>query len=209
MEAELASLVRLNDTHIRPAAEMLARAFHDEPLTIYFLPDYTDRQLHTSQFFQILVRYGVHYGEAYATSPNLEGVAVWFRSHKTITSAWRMIRCGAIPVLLRLTSDSIRRFWFFNKYASAVRKRHAPRYHWFLSPIGVDPLFQGRGYASTLLRPMLVRMDHEGLACYLDTQSEKNVAIYQHYGFKVVEEFRIPGANFNNWAMLREPSSFC
>ena len=51
---------------------------------------------------------------------------------------------------------------------------------------------------------MLTRIDQEELPCFLDTQIEKNVSIYQRYGFKIVERGVIPGTEIPHWAMLRE-----
>ena len=85
----------------------------------------------------------------------------------------------------------------------AVHQRLAPFRHWFLQVIGVDPQFQGRGYAGELLRPMLARVDKEGLPCYLETLNEQNVLLYEHFSFRVVEKSTIPETNLTNWAMLR------
>ncbi len=74
--------------------------------------------------------------------------------------------------------------------------------------IGVAPVSQGQGYASKLLKPMLARLDEEGLPCYLETQKEKNVTLYQHFGFNVVEEFTFPSTTLTTWAMLRAKSSW-
>ena len=57
----------------------------------------------------------------------------------------------------------------------------------------MDPAQQGKGFASALLKPMLARLDEENMACYLETQNMKNVAMYQHFGFKLVHETRVPG----------------
>jgi GNAT superfamily N-acetyltransferase len=69
--------------------------------------------------------------------------------------------------------------------------------------LGVDPDYQGKGYASQLLRPMLARADKEGIPCYLETQLGKNVALYEHFGFRVAEQGIIPGSNVMSWAMVR------
>jgi hypothetical protein len=50
---------------------------------------------------------------------------------------------------------------------------------------------------------MLARIDKEGLPSYLETQEEKNVPLYEHFGFKVLEEVNIPDLDVTNWAMLR------
>jgi hypothetical protein len=51
---------------------------------------------------------------------------------------------------------------------------------------------------------MFARMDTEHLPCYLETHNQKNVPIYRHYGFKVVEEDIVPGTEITHWAMLRQ-----
>ncbi|MFH1626439.1 MAG: GNAT family N-acetyltransferase, partial [Pseudomonadota bacterium] len=79
--------------------------------------------------------------------------------------------------------------------------------HWYLWIVGVEPQSQGKGYASKLLRPMLTRIDKDGLPCYLETLDERNVPIYEHLGFKVVDESTVPNTSITNWAMLRETSN--
>ncbi len=73
-----------------------------------------------------------------------------------------------------------------------------------MQAIGIVPKFQGKGYASSLIRPMLSRIDKENLSCYLETIDEKNVAIYQHFGFEIIERSIVPETGFTNWAMLRK-----
>ena len=90
-------------------------------------------------------------------------------------------------------------------YPDSVHKRHAPFPHWYLQAIGVEPRLHGKGYASKLLKGKFERFDREGLACYLETQNEENISMYEHYGFEVVEEYFLPNTSFNNWAMLRKP----
>jgi len=206
MVADLSNLVRLQKSQIKPAAEMLTRAFQDDPLSAYFIPDASERKNKSPYIFQVLIRYGILYGEVYATSPNLEGVAAWLPSEKADMALWRSIWSGGLSILFKLGIKALRRQLAFADCAYSIHKRHAPFRHWFLQPIGVDPVFQGKGYASTLLKAMFVRIDKEHLPCYLDTQTGKNVSIYQHHVFKVVEEFKTPGTDFSNWAMLREKS---
>lgn len=90
------------------------------------------------------------------------------------------------------------------QYVDAVHGRLTPFKHWFLQAISVDPQFQGRGHASELLRPMLARIDEEGLPCYLETLEEQNVRLYEHFGFRVIDESSVPRTNLTNWAMLRK-----
>ena len=207
MVADLSNLVRLRKSQIKPAADVLARAFQDDPLFVYFFPNASERKKKSPYIFQLLVHYGVLYSEVYATSPNLEGVAVWLPSEKTDMSFRRTMRSGVLLMIPKIGKEVTNRLQCFDEYVTPIRQRHAPFRHWYLQIIGVDPEFQGKGYGSTLLKPMFARMDREQLPCYLETESQKNVSIYQHYGFKVVEEVKIPGTELSNWSMLREKSS--
>jgi len=206
MVTDLNNLVRLTKSQIKPTSEMFARAFQDDPLFAYFIPDAFERKNKLHCLFECLVRYGVLYGEGYAISPDLEGVAMWFPSEQAEMTLWRIIRCGGFSLYFKVGRKVVSRVLAFFNYAFMVHNRQAPFPHWYLALIGVDPKFQGRGYASALIKPMLARIDQENLPCYLETENEKNVSTFQHYGFKVVESDTIPSSDVNNWAMLREKS---
>jgi ribosomal protein S18 acetylase RimI-like enzyme len=120
---------------------------------------------------------------------------------------WRTIRSGGVGLLLKVGRKTISAMRSVAAFVFSVQKRCAPFPHWHLSVIGVAPAWQGRSHARVLLLPMLARLDREGLACYLETQNGKNLAIYQRYGFRVAEEGVMPGSAVNFWAMRREKPS--
>jgi GNAT superfamily N-acetyltransferase len=202
MTGNLKSPIRLTKDQVKPAAEMMARAFQDYPLSAFFHPDPFERMRRGVQVYIPLLRYGIQSGEVYATSSNLEGVAVWLPHDRVQRTLWRNIRSGNFSVLFRRGGNS--RPQAFHEYSTAVRKRRAPVPHLYLQLLGVDPAHQGRGYSSLLLRAMFIKIDKEGLPCFLETQAEKNVGIYEHLGFRVVEEGIVPGSNVKSWAMLRD-----
>jgi ribosomal protein S18 acetylase RimI-like enzyme len=182
---------------------VLSRAFQNYPLLQYYFPDKPEREKIAPYFFQCILSYAVRYGEIHATSPNLEGVAVWLTSDNYPMTFWRSIRSVPLSTMFSLGREGGARMRYSGKYIDAVHKRLAPFKHWFLLTIGVDPDFQRKGYASKLLRPMLTRIDEEGLPCYLETLDETKIPLYEHFGFKVVEKSTIPETKLTNWAMLR------
>ena len=203
MLSDINNLTRLNKTQVKPAADMLERAFQDDPLFIIFFPNTVERENKLAHFFDFMVRYAVSYGEVYATSPNLEGIAVWLPSEKADMSPWQMLRPSGLTMPLKMGMGAMGRMMRYAEYATTTHKRQALFKHWYLQFIGVDPVFQGKGYAGSLLKPMFARMDREQLPCYLETFTQKDVSIYQHYGFEVVEEGTIPDTETALWAMLR------
>ena len=201
---EMEGLVRLTLGQVRPSAEMMARAFEEYPLTVYLHPDGTSRREKIARGFRSMLRFGVLYGEVYVTSPRFEGAAMWLYSQNLHRTFWRNLRCGNFSALLPSTVRCRSRQRSFMDYSAAVHRRCVPFPHMYLQLLGIDPAHQGRGYSGRLLRAMFDRIDREGLPCFLETQAEKNVSIYRHFGFEVVEEGIVPDSNVCSWAMLRK-----
>jgi GNAT superfamily N-acetyltransferase len=83
-------------------------------------------------------------------------------------------------------------------------KQYADFFNWYLYPIGVNPDHQGCGYAGLLLRSKLEEIDKQYMPSYLETHKEKNVSLYQHFGYETVETGIITGTDLTFWAMLRK-----
>jgi len=203
MEPGLTTLIRLGKDRARPAADVLTRAFQNYAALKYYYPD-DRRRFKANRYYNLInAFFGIHYGEMYASSENLEGIAVWIRAAQYNMNFWHVVR--AVPILTLggfILADGWRTV-AMGAYADAVHRRVAPFDHWYLFILGVDPPYQGRGFASRLLRPALMRADRARLPCYLETNEEVDVAIYRHFGFRVVAEGTVPGTTIKNWAMLR------
>ena len=85
-----------------------------------------------------------------------------------------------------------------------IERHHPDGEHLYLSVLGVDPARQGAGVGSALLAPGLELCDRDGLAAYLETGKERNIAFYARHGFKVTEQLRLP-AGPPVWLMRRDP----
>jgi len=197
----------LTKSDIKPAVKVLARAFQNYTLLQYYFPDELKRQKIATYFLASAVFSGIRYGEIYATSSNLEGIAVWMPSENYPVTSLRLLRSVPLSIIFGFGRYGGFRIRQPGEYMDAAHRRLAPFRHWFLEVIGVDPRFQGKGYAGKLLRSMLARTDKEGLPCYLETLNEQNALLYEHFGFEVVEKSTITGTSLTNWAMLREARS--
>ncbi len=197
MKADSSEPVRLNESQIEPAAETLARAFYDYPVFTYVFPDASEREKELPLLFQSFIQYGIVNGEVYGTSPDLEGVTVWLPPGYP----------GGYLTPPEVNREALDRMTYWGRQVYPVRRRHVPTDHWFLELIGIVPEFQGKGYAGVLLLPMLARIKEEHLPCYLDTELDKNVTLYQHFGFRVAEDMDVPGTGVHSWGMLIDNSS--
>lgn len=75
---------------------------------------------------------------------------------------------------------------------------------WYLPLIGVDPIHQGRGHGSALLRYALERCDRDGLPAYLESSNPRNVALYERHGFESMGSIQA-GSSPTVVPMLRRP----
>lgn len=85
------------------------------------------------------------------------------------------------------------------------RKHPSNPEHWYLAVVGTDPAAQGQGLASKVLSPVLDQCDRDGVAAYLESSKESNIAYYSRLGFRVTAEHRLPRGP-SVWAMWREPA---
>ena len=206
MCTELDELIKLRKGDIEQASKVMGRAFQNDPIIAYAYPNENDRKSKTPYVYEFLLSYFVRYAEVYATSKYLEGIAVWQRHEykKLNMSFWQIFISGAMWPAFKMGMNVGKRMQPFFEYIENKRWELVPYPHWYLMAIGVDPKYQGKGCASKLIKTMLTRIGKEGLPCYLETETEKNVALYQHFDFKVIEEFIVPDTELKLWAMLRE-----
>lgn len=197
---------RLLPADLPRAAEILTRAFQDDPIVTSLLPDPAQRMRGMHGLYLEVLRYVLRFGEAY-TTPQVEGVAGWLPPGRTSLSLRGLIatRFGLARAALTIPAHA----WPRSASLLAwVEWRHIRlrRPHWYLWILGVQPESQGKGIGSALIAPVLRRADRSELACYLETETEKNVAFYERHGFHVraARAFR---HGLQVWTMLREPAS--
>ena len=204
MSNNLSKILRFDKSNIDLAGKVCTKAYFEDPLFCWFFPEISKRRKNLSHLFNVGFRYTLKYGEVYATSSNIEGVASWLPYDKSSISFEQMIRFGFLNLILKAGIKNLKKMNVYDKFCKKKHKQHANFPHCYLYNIAVDPKYQGKGYSRKLLSPMLARLDEKNLPCYLETQIEKNVSIYQHFEFDVVEKAIIPGINLDSWFMLRK-----
>jgi ribosomal protein S18 acetylase RimI-like enzyme len=195
-------LTRVGRADVPRVAALLARAFHEDALMCYAIPDARQRRHLLPWLIGLNVRDGCRYGAVYATA-GFEGAAVWLPPGRTRRTPWRTLRAGMVAAPLRVRWSILRRLAAVEARAQALHDHCAPEPHWYLAQLGVEPTQQRQGIASRLLQPMLAHLDAQELPCYLETENEANVAFYERCGFRVVAEDAGLPAGLHIWAMLR------
>jgi GNAT superfamily N-acetyltransferase len=179
--------------------DALARAFHDDPVMEWLYPDGSRRVDQSRRFFEIRLRQLLPDGEVY-TTPDLEGGALW-----AVPGKWRIRPFEVLRLLLAMAPALGRRGPRALRGLERVEARHPTEpEHYYLAVLGTQPESQGRGVGSALMGPVLEDCDENGIAAYLESSKERNVAFYSRHGFRVTEEIRMPKGPLV-WGMWRDP----
>jgi ribosomal protein S18 acetylase RimI-like enzyme len=199
-------VVPLEAHQLGRACEVMGRAFREDQLLKYLVPDDAERARLAPSFVGKVVRYCSSYGQVH-TTPMLEGVACWLPPGGSAPTFTRMLRTGLLTEPLKFGWAGFRRFMDMVSYTEKVHKRAVPGPHWYLWGLGVEPSEQGKGIGGALMGPILARAAAEGLPCYLETHNEANVPFYRKHGFEVVSDGEVPKRGPRVWAMVSEDPS--
>ncbi|MEV0997727.1 GNAT family N-acetyltransferase [Nonomuraea sp. NPDC050202] len=157
--------------------DALARAFHDDPVIRWLLPD----EKGTAAMFVALARH-IHAVTDVAgdISGDISGVAIWDPpGHRPDEEA-------GVPGLVAAMGDRVS----YGITLDETMAGHRPEQpHWYLAQLGTVPELQGTGVGSALMREGLARCD---APVYLESSKESNVPFYEKHGFRVTERFTLP-----------------
>lgn len=193
----------VQETHsINPVAATLARAFYNDPLLQWALPDPVRRARALPAGFRTPTRYTRSHGTVLATSDH-EAVSLWIPPGHAPAPLTGMIRNGALAWPFHMGASGLKRLMRAIDTMDHAHHRNTNGPHWYLWLLSTDPAQQGHGHGTRLLETGLTHIDRQGLPCYLETFQPYTVPIYQRHGFEVVEEVDLPADGPHMWAMLR------
>lgn len=193
----------LAESAIADASAMLGRAFRDDPLWNWVVPDEELRRASLGAFMAIGVRYGVVHGTVDAIGAGHEACAVWLRPGDSDFDPERGLAIGMGEAPRHLGDAGLGRFGAAMDHLGELHHRLMPGAHWYLMVLGVDPAYQRRGLGRAVLRPVLDAADRARQPCYLETQKAVNVPFYQAQGFAVRAETDLPDGGPHLWLMER------
>lgn len=180
-------------------AQTLGRAFEDDPVFGWILPDDRSRLDRLTKLHALELQHVFLPHDSVWTTPDRAGAAVWAPPGK-----WRVKTSDELRHLPSLISALGRRLPTALRLLEHVAKVHPSEPHWYLAVLGTEPAHQGKGVGSALLKPILDRCDAELVPAYLESSKEANIAFYRRHGFEVRDELRFPGGP-TVWPMWRDP----
>ena len=201
----IATAASLGPSQLEAAANVLVRAFVDDPGLHFVLPSQDERDRLGLHVARAAIRYTARCGAPLITTDEVRGVALWFPPDATSPTPHDLVESGIAEVPNLLGSEAWRRLQRLLDHLDALHPRFAPEPHWFLAMLGVDPEWQRRGIGASLMQPIFDSADLDGLVCYLEAPTAANARYYERRGFHVVTETDIPESDVHIWLMRREP----
>lgn len=188
---------------IDEAADATADAFigASDPIGIFMFQNEPDHLVLKRRFYRSLVTVCSPKAVTHGISMGLEAVSIWFppgldHSEDTDPDPFNAEDFADPGTMGRMQAVS--------DVIDALTGDLGQEPQWYLHLVAVRPQFVDRGYASLLVRPMLVMAAAEGLPCTLITQSIENVRKYEHWGFQVVKEMPVPGTREKFCSMRKD-----
>jgi ribosomal protein S18 acetylase RimI-like enzyme len=187
---------------LRELAAVLGRAFHDDPVMRWMLPDARRRARALPRLFAAIGRQHHLRGEGadIAVGENLGAAALWDapgRWQQTPREELRMLPA----VLLAFGRHAGRG----RQLVDLMKQHHPEEPHWYLAVIGSDPSVRGAGYGQALMQSRLEQVDAEHAPAYLESSNPDNIPYYERFGFEVTGEIPLPDGGPVMTLMWRRP----
>jgi GNAT superfamily N-acetyltransferase len=181
-------------------AAVLGRAFASDPVWQWMFPRHPERM---SAMFATLLRHA-HLPNGVSELAEQDGRimagALWDPPGRWRISLAAQLR--QFPGLVRMLGG---RTFTVLRGLGEVERAHPVEPHWYLAVLGTEPLAQGHGLGSALLRSRLTRCDERRFPAYLESSKEHNVPYYERFGFRMTGEIQMPGGGPPLWPMWRNP----
>jgi GNAT superfamily N-acetyltransferase len=181
-----------------PLADLLGRAFVVEPMMRWSLGVHSDLEERFVRCFEFFLEGVIAAGTVWEAGEAL-GATAWIAPGEM--DVWRDAQMIDTR-MHELTEDDGRRYDAFWEW---VDSRVPDEPLWFLDSVGVASHARGRGIGGALIRSGLERARAAGVDAFLETGNPRNVPVYEHLGFRVVEAADAPDGGPRIWFMRWSP----
>lgn len=185
------------------ASKVLEKAFYTDPMLNFIYGKTINEPGKLNSFFRATFRYAALFGECYST-PDGDGILMMLPPDQTNMTIGKMFKAGMLAGFFKMGWASLSRSMALMDFVEKQHKAATPFDHYYIMTMGVLPDRQGKGVGRKLMEKALEIVDTNNMPCFLETQSKKNVPIYQRFGFEIVSDKEFQNGKLNNWGMLRQ-----
>lgn len=201
------SITESQSEQTQDVADILARAFYDDPLHRFLFPGQRRMDVLRS-YFKASISDAMRHGKVLVAGglQGTGGAAILLPAQAHPLS---------LPRLLKFTPTAVKAAFYYPSRAVKIVKSigmiegvHKRYEHAYLSSIGVEANCRGQGVGGKLLDAVFDYSEGLRQAIFLETWTAANRDWYQRHGFDVVEEVALPAPGPTGWAMLQKEPNY-
>ncbi|MQS34988.1 GNAT family N-acetyltransferase [Streptomyces katsurahamanus] len=192
-----AAIRRAAGTDRETVAELLDRAFRDDPVSAWVLSGGQRRHEAHRPLMEAFLDIVLAAGRVDLMADG-SAAALWL----SVPDGGPRDDDGSVGRLVTAVDPGNERIGILGRLTGEAHPKRAHEYLWF---IAVDPARQGEGLGTELLRTALAHGDREGVPAYLEASSSRSRDLYRRLGFTVVEPLITLPDGPVIWPMWREP----
>lgn len=201
-EVNIDGLYQIKKEDLKRCAEVAAKAFIEDESSKFLL----DSKLNYQSLYEFyLVIYNAIYNKMYmfSESENIDSFIIIAPVKNSEVSLWDFVQAGGLKLIFSNGLDFVLRSLNYEENCVKIRKKLVTSKDWYIFQFGVTPAKQGIGLGSKIMKPILNWFDLENISCYLETQKDVNVDIYNHFGFVLKSIDTLPNKSIKQFSMLR------
>jgi ribosomal protein S18 acetylase RimI-like enzyme len=180
----------------RALVPTLVRAFREDALLNWAFRAGSGRERGWGVYFQTALE--LYRGSVFTLESGL-GCGIWVPPDK-----WRLSLGRELLLAPRIVQMlGLKRLLRGLRAVKRMEAEHPSEPHHYLQVLGVDPSLQGQSRGSHLLAAGLERVDHEGIAAFLETSNQRNLPLYRRHGFEVQSSYDFGPGSPTLFAMWR------
>ncbi len=211
---QIDTLYHLSRADAPKVVRILLECFKDDPLYRKLIPEEHLRDRTLPEVFACDAGELLENDDAFADSPDVNGLIIAdddsqpynhlkFFSVETFY-AWKT---NVSLIKDDMSLKTLGHFLKARQYLNATwTKELPPRRYMHIIYFAVRPAARGTGMAHKVMEPVLRYADQKGLLVSLETHNEKNLPMYQHYGFELHTTIQTP-FDLLQYCMIRNPGA--
>lgn len=195
---------------IEAISNLILEGFSEDPKMEYQLRNIERKQLVLKTIAESQVREFIENAEVH-TMDNCTGAILGYNSNDVDFNGFVEILTKMNNELLEILTEQemdtlISTGEELSKVDNIIWFNEIAEEYYHLMTIVIDKQFRGRGIFRKLISPLIKECDEKNIPIVLETHNKKNIDIYKHFGFEVVEEFSDENLDFKQYCMFRNPS---
>lgn len=197
------NLYIMQEKDISEYSVCLAEAFKDYVLFEYLSGGSYDIEKMT-KFWEISIRTSFKSLLGISADEKTSSVILLKENCSDSTSVFEYIKHGGLKFFKLFGIKNTLNIMNFENFAEKIKNKYTTKNCTYLLAFATRPEMCGKGYGSSVMKPVLEYLDKTEQDCYLETLKEYNVALYEHFGFELKETAVVPNTDMKLYAMLRK-----